>query len=70
VLDTELADVWSRMRIGRMESFETLQFWTAIHDELSHLADQPLAVDVGLDCQLTTGLSRPGGGRDRGEDAK
>ena len=53
-----------------MESFETLQFWTAIHDELSHLADQPLAVDVGLDCQLTTGLSRPGGGRDRGEDAK
>ena len=29
VLDTERAEVWSGVMIGRMESFETLQFWLA-----------------------------------------
>jgi protein-L-isoaspartate(D-aspartate) O-methyltransferase len=29
VLDTERAEVWSGVTIGRMESFDTLQFWLA-----------------------------------------
>ncbi len=29
VLDTERVEVWSEVTIGRVESFETLQFWLA-----------------------------------------